>query len=863
MLRHKLIFLLGIVLIALCASLPFLGPHREKLHIFFVIHSAMFVVMLTAWWVMRGQSLNMPRFILLVAVLARLLAIPSEPSLSDDIYRYVWDGRLVLGLQSPYAQVPEQLTLQKAEWSDLYEELNSQRYHSVYPPFSQAIFALGSLLGQTLAQSPDLNLEGFCIRLLFAILDMLTVLGLARLIAFWKLPPAGLLLYAWNPLPIVEFAAVGHSDSGMLCCMVWCLVMLSNQRPGWSGILLAGAVLSKLLPVLAIPFWLRHAGGRGFLALALALLPAGIFCLFQPQQILNVGQSLLLYVHHFAFNSGLADWLAVYLRQYDVPFYSALAGRICKGLFLLGYLVFAARSLILYANGDNGKRGGTHSLAAAWLVLFTAYLVLSPTIHPWYIGWALVWISLIPSSAIVFAAAVLPFSYLFYQEPDPMLYRTWINVSWVVFFVLLACDVLRSQRQKFFRLYARRKARPLLPHIVGESILDLGAAEGWLAYAIAKATGKDVSLTDVVDLNETKQTLQLYDGQTLPYPDRTFDTTLLVLVLHHCEDPERVVQEAVRVTGRRLIVSESVYQSEGGRRLLSFLDRLVNGLRSGWKMSPAISLRTTEQWEKFFASVGLRLVHRQWLSRGLHQQILYVFDVPEGGRHGGSCFQNKALAYLKKPRTFEGQLESLMLITPTLFPISLRFRSHAVKFPSYPLDVLDQSGQLVFLAKENLKFFSENSVSINKSAAHNTELFYLNPIKSHKHWTSLAFQRTGEKDFFGSISRYKSLKLVKFQIAGETKQPRFIAEENPALRLKAAMKAFFEGGKDAVVGSHEVNEPLRFHSVDQTPAFDLRPIDTVGSFEIQLASREFSEIDLLTIILGSVAIGFWLEKDRS
>jgi SAM-dependent methyltransferase len=126
----------------------------------------------------------------------------------------------------------------------------------------------------------------------------------------------------------------------------------------------------------------------------------------------------------------------------------------------------------------------------------------------------------------------------------------------------------------------------------------------------------------------------VYDGAALPFGDRAFDTTLLLLVLHHCDAAEAVLDEAVRVTRRRLIVTESVYRNRLDRFWLRALDGRFNRLRHGGRMAAPLAFRTDPEWQALFASRGLRPVATGWLGsrteRLIHHPRLFVLDVPGG-----------------------------------------------------------------------------------------------------------------------------------------------------------------------------------------------------------------------------------------
>ncbi len=168
-------------------------------------------------------------------------------------------------------------------------------------------------------------------------------------------------------------------------------------------------------------------------------------------------------------------------------------------------------------------------------------------------------------------------------------------------------------------------------HIYGSRLLEVGAAEGWVGQALQEKDGsRTVNLLDVVDLNATRLPLTIYDGRNFPFPDKSFDTTVAMLVLHHCGQPDRVLEEIMRVTRHRLIITESVYRCRPGRWLLSSLDNLVNGLRSGGLMPGGLEFRTIPQWHETFHRLGMVVKTQYWISRGIHRHVAFILEFPSG-----------------------------------------------------------------------------------------------------------------------------------------------------------------------------------------------------------------------------------------
>jgi SAM-dependent methyltransferase len=180
------------------------------------------------------------------------------------------------------------------------------------------------------------------------------------------------------------------------------------------------------------------------------------------------------------------------------------------------------------------------------------------------------------------------------------------------------------------RRYAEAEATAVAPHVRGARILDLGGAEAYVAAALRRRTTAWVCTADLGPFRRAPGPYVRYDGARLPFPADAFDTTLLLLTLHHCTDPEAVLDEAIRVTRRRLVVTESVHRNRRDRFWLELLDGRINRHRHGGLMPVPRAFREPAAWETLFASRGLRVRERRWLGawweRLVHHPLLFVLE---------------------------------------------------------------------------------------------------------------------------------------------------------------------------------------------------------------------------------------------
>lgn len=180
----------------------------------------------------------------------------------------------------------------------------------------------------------------------------------------------------------------------------------------------------------------------------------------------------------------------------------------------------------------------------------------------------------------------------------------------------------------------------LAPHLeAGMSVLDIGSGTGRLSRWLASRAGIRPTLTDVVEFDNRVLDLpyvRLNDPLVLPFPDRAFDAVMMLFVLHHIErwaDQERLVREAARVTGRRLLIIEDTPTSRVDRVMNVAWDWVLN-LRHG--VPRPFTFRTASGWTEVFGRSGLRVLHAEtyrarWPTLMTYHHTLFVLEPDEAG----------------------------------------------------------------------------------------------------------------------------------------------------------------------------------------------------------------------------------------
>lgn len=632
-------WVLGVVGVAVCqlvavvAASSFDGDGTQRLSVWVLAAATIVGGSILALGHVRGwwKSLSVTSF-LFVAVLLRLVALPLGPTLSDDAYRYMWDGRLTVEMENPYLHTPEalpdSLTVIVDPGGSLYNELNSPLYYSVYPPPSQYAFAIGTLLGR------KGHYCSFVIyKLLIIILEVLSLIWLVNVI-----PVAFVVLLAWHPLLVLEVAGQGHTEG---LWVVGCVAGFAGLIQGRSNLGIACITVgawAKMIPLLLVPLLvLRKGWSAAVVGLAVTLALWAPF--FSLEAMANIGASLRLYVQLFEFNGGpyfliKHTWLA--LTGVDV---SKTLGPLLSG----GFFAFA---LTLYLFELRRRTPPRSQVLSTELLLLGGYLLVTTTVHPWYV---LMPIALCPFVWVAGSRAMRRWmwgwwwfglfavgTYGFYVGEMSLAVISGVSGWMAVLIATVAAFAISSPVQKTLGRVMQRRGRSKWRWIkqvkrAGSptSILDLGAGEGWVGWAAQVDTGAAVHLADVVDLNQTMLPHVKYDGASLPFVSGQFDMVLLVFVLHHAEAPDAVLREARRVVDEHgcVAVVESVYTNAFNHGLLRFLDVQANRLRGEGEMEAQeayLSFDTVEGWRSRFEHAGFRIDAESSRGRWIHRQHLFV-----------------------------------------------------------------------------------------------------------------------------------------------------------------------------------------------------------------------------------------------
>ena len=329
------------------------------------------IYLLAAWIVIRARSSNSTLLIVIAfAIVFRLSILFAPPYLSDDIYRYVWDGRVQAAGINPYRYIPAAPELAQLRDETIYPKINRKDWaHTIYPPVAQVVFFLTTRISESVTWMKATML----------LFELVTFWAVAQLLTLLNRPRQYLLMYAWHPLVVWEFAGSGHVDAISICFIALAFLAWQRKSDLGAGFSLACATLVKLFPIVLVPALLKRWRIAPVLATTiiagyLAYISVGPRAVFgslpgytQERGLLRGQQFYALSLAHklFGFDlPGLAYIIAVMLVMSAIGLWVMLKGR--SEDYLKHAMVLATATTVLFAPH--------FSWYFCWLVLFLCFV---------------------------------------------------------------------------------------------------------------------------------------------------------------------------------------------------------------------------------------------------------------------------------------------------------------------------------------------------------------------------------------------------------------------------------------------------------------------------------------------------------
>ena len=408
---------------------------REEFTLFFTLYSVLFGI-----YIFLMKSSFSPKLLFGVGLINYFILIFCLPWLSQDFYRFIWDGMLLQAGENPYLYTPYQIissesfeiSTAKAEfYIENMGDLSASNYTN-YPPISQLVYYIASFFAEK-----SLFTAVVFMKLILLASALVTLYFSQKILGLLKLPVKNAYWFFLNPLILIESVGNLHFEILMLAFFTASVYYLLNRKYLIAGSLFGLSVATKLITlVFAVflihylakhknGFQIKNYGNFSILKFSFTFLLVVLLCysFFVDQQMLqNYQESLGLWFSSFEFNASIYyvfRWIGFQLYGYNMI---AVIGKIM--------FVLSAFSLLFFAFQQSSKKQ-----VFTWMYFgFAFYLIFSTTVHPWYLS-TLVLLGVFThfKSAVVWSYLVM-LSYFGYANLD-VEESTWLLlVQYALFF---------------------------------------------------------------------------------------------------------------------------------------------------------------------------------------------------------------------------------------------------------------------------------------------------------------------------------------------------------------------------------------------------------------------------------------------
>lgn len=367
-------FAVYLLMVAVFVLIGYFTSREDFLQLFVLYSAAFGLYLVLLKYADTNDLVKEGRYL---GIFLRFVLLFSIPNLTDDFYRFIWDGKLLLNGINPYAFSPEQITLNNVHHTNftnvvdthLFNELNSKQYFSIYPPVCQFLFS-----GAAFLSFNNTYVNIVLLKFFIFLFEAGTILLLPKLLVQLKMPVKYQLIYTLNPLIILELTGNMHFEAIMVFFLVLSIYYLVKQKDIFSAIAFGFAIGSKLWPVMLLPLFFKFIGFKRTLQFCLISgVVALIILLPMFLQYKNIAGSLNLYFQQFEFNASSYYFFRFIIGK-DANYDTFLLMRKLLPLFtVIGITLLS----IFYKK---------QYFLTALLLAFSLYCLFATTIHPWYLS---------------------------------------------------------------------------------------------------------------------------------------------------------------------------------------------------------------------------------------------------------------------------------------------------------------------------------------------------------------------------------------------------------------------------------------------------------------------------------------------
>ncbi len=319
------------------------------------------------------------RHLLLIALGAQAVSMIYLPNLSEDYFRFLWDGKITLQGINPFDYTPNELMereylVDRTYLNELYAGISdlSKQHYSCYPPVNQLYFILPNLFSNSIV------VNMMVMKLLIVLTELAGIFYLRKLLLHFKVDPKRLWLVYLNPLLIIECTGNVHFEGVMLSLLFISLYFIFTSRFILGAFIFALAVQIKLVPLILLPFFLRYFPWKKAFGMYFVIGGSVIglsLTQLNPGNIANFLDSLALYFQNFGFNSFVFHYINKTVQFFTHYNPLGFTGPIVS-LVVMGTILFVAFKF---------ESKTWKVLLKRMFFAFFLYLIMGTTLHPWYV----------------------------------------------------------------------------------------------------------------------------------------------------------------------------------------------------------------------------------------------------------------------------------------------------------------------------------------------------------------------------------------------------------------------------------------------------------------------------------------------
>lgn len=356
--------------------------------------------------------------VLLLALAMRLLLVGQETYLSNDIYRYIWDGRVQAAGINPYLHVPADPTLAHLRDFKIFRHINRADYAvTAYPPVAEMLYLAITRIAETTVVM-RLAMVAFEIAIVVVLLDLTRLLGVPR---------TAIVAYAWHPLAIWEVANSGHIEAAMVALLMTGVWLLLRARRVLGAIVVTLAALVKPYAVLVFPvFWRASSWKDWDWRVPLAIVATVLVC-YAPY--LGAGKAVLGFTGGYLAEEGIASGDGILLVGLIQNWLGPIPGLVLAYVIMAGAIMIALGLCYRF----DPQRTPRQTIGAIVVLLTVGLLLMSPN-YAWY------FLALVPFLALGAGApiwaltlgALLHYRPVYFGETNDLIWKSFATLPFLL-----------------------------------------------------------------------------------------------------------------------------------------------------------------------------------------------------------------------------------------------------------------------------------------------------------------------------------------------------------------------------------------------------------------------------------------------